>query len=73
MGYIVENIDVLGPHTGFLVKHIDELLLFADESEVHSRYFPELLPFVKVLILTSIFDVASLRARLGAAVGSART
>jgi hypothetical protein len=48
VGYIVENIDVLGPHTGPLVKHIDELLLFADESEVHSRYFPELLPFVQV-------------------------
>lgn len=47
LGYILDNIDCLAPHCGQLIEHIDELLLYADEDEEHSRYFPELLPYVK--------------------------
>jgi hypothetical protein len=45
LGFVLEHIDELAPHTGPLMKHMEELLLYADESSgEHARYFPELLP-----------------------------
>ena len=29
--FVLDNIDVLAPHCGALIRHIDELLLYADE------------------------------------------
>lgn len=41
--YIIENADTLAPLTGPLLRHLDELLLFADEDQF---YLPSLRPYV---------------------------
>ena len=54
----MDNIDVLAPYTGLLLKHIDELLLYAavdeyeagDDSKDNYAFAEQLLPYLEVYV-----------------------
>jgi hypothetical protein len=43
MAFVLANLDILAPHCGQLLKHIDALLLYADDG---GKYLDPLLPYV---------------------------
>lgn len=52
---LLDHIDILAPYTGLLLKHIDELLLYAEvgeneEGEDDYAFAEQLLPYLEVYV-----------------------